>query len=142
VAANEQRLISGRVIRIVSNKQLILNVGSEHGVLRGQRFQIFAPADPIVDPETGEHLGVYRLSKAFVEPDQIFDKFTIASQPYDYNQDPDYPEEDAIWPDLPINPEDIEPLAARGRVVVGDSAEQVPPTPPVEFVGADEDIPF
>lgn len=38
-------------------KQVVINRGSEHGVLEGMMFLIYALGDEMFDPETGEPLG-------------------------------------------------------------------------------------
>jgi hypothetical protein len=118
-------LIKGRVIRIISRKRLVLNVGSEHGVEDWMQFEIYTPKEQIVDPETGEALGPYRRRKAVVEVDEIYEKFSVASRPQIFST-PALPTfRQSEWPDLPVSDTEIKPLPGGGTIVVGDIAEQV-----------------
>lgn len=74
-------MITARVIRIISAKQLIFSAGAADGVRRGMRFEVLTPPVPITDPTT-ESLGDYEPPGILLEPDQIYERFTVASQPY------------------------------------------------------------
>lgn len=134
-------MIKARVIRIISAKQLILNVGSDDGVSKPMKFAIFSPTIAIIDPDTGEQLGTYRDQKVAVEVDRVFERFTIASRPIQYDDEGFYGDDDeppGTWPDLPVEHVDIDPLPTGATVRVGDDAEQVPPLIPAEFIPADD----
>src|SRR4051812_13058310 len=73
--------MEARVIRIVDNKRIILNVGTDDGVARGDQFAIYTPVERIVDPQTGEELGGYRHRKATIEADFVASRYTIATPP-------------------------------------------------------------
>jgi hypothetical protein len=138
-------MITARVIRIISKKQLIINAGSQDGVKRGMKFTIYSPEEVISDPETGEELGVYRAKKVTVEPDIIQERFTLASQPYESGLAlfEDDVGADAHWPDLPVDPSQITPITVLGNVQVGDTAEEVvAPSTPEPVSAAEDDIPF
>lgn len=59
--------ITGHVARILSDDELILNVGREHGVKEGMEFVIFSESDPVFDPQTGEDLGPLEIVKGRVK---------------------------------------------------------------------------
>jgi hypothetical protein len=107
---------------------LLLNVGTNDGVERKMRFQIFTPSEEIVDPETGEVLGSYSRRKTTVEADQVFERFTIASRPYIYERSPRdlgiLGAGEQVWPDLPVSKAEIQPLPTGTRVRIGDRAVQ------------------
>lgn len=132
-------MITARVIRIISTKQLIFNAGEQDGVRRGQRFRVHSQPESIIDPDSGELLGEYRVTKVTVEPDRVFPRFTIASQPYRYESDDPSDDSYAEWPDLPVDPTEIAPLGAHLHVTVGDFVELLEEdlSPP-----ADDDVPF
>jgi hypothetical protein len=53
-------LISGpaRVVRVMDPSTVVINVGAEKGVKRGDRFIVlFVEPNELVDPDTGVHLG-------------------------------------------------------------------------------------
>jgi len=59
-------MIEGRIVRIVDERTLIANIGSEKGVAVGQEFVVVQSVEPVVDPETNEELGVWEMIKARV----------------------------------------------------------------------------
>jgi hypothetical protein len=59
-------MIKGRVARILSEFQLVLNVGSAQGVEPDMRFVVFEEGDEVIDPETGGSLGRLELVKGEV----------------------------------------------------------------------------
>jgi len=138
-------MIEARVIRIISKKQLILNVGLEHGVEVRMKFSIYSPTVQIIDPETNEEMGEYRSLKTKVEVDSVFERFCIASRPYEYMDDTEPWEHDgdSVWPDLPVEGPDIDPLPTGSTIRIGDVAEEAPqPHPPDLAASADDEIPF
>lgn len=75
---NVERL-QGKVAEVVSDREVILNRGSEHGVRAGMYFAILDPdAVGITDPDTGEELGGIRVVKIVVQAVEIAPKLTLA----------------------------------------------------------------
>ena len=73
--------IRGQVARILSDREVALNVGREHNVEVGMLFDIMVPAAlEITDPDTGNPLGrIDRVrAKARVKVSSVEDKFCIA----------------------------------------------------------------
>lgn len=72
-------LIVGAVAQVVSDRELIFNRGSEHGVEVGSIFKVLE-ASPVAikDPETGEDLGAVQRVKVYVRAHEVADRFTIA----------------------------------------------------------------
>jgi len=62
-------MIIGKVARILSDEEVVLNVGSEDGVTQDMEFVIFSVSegDRIVDPETGADLGAIETTKGRVK---------------------------------------------------------------------------
>lgn len=58
--------IEGKVAAIIDDTTLVLNIGSEQGVVEGMVFAIFAAHGEIKDPDSGELLGNWELAKARV----------------------------------------------------------------------------
>lgn len=66
------------VARVSSKTQLVLNVGSEHGVRPGDTFRIMSDDGiPIEDPETGELLGELPVEKVRVRAQRIYPKICV-----------------------------------------------------------------
>jgi len=72
-------LIRGKVARILTSRQLALNVGSEAGVKIGMMFDVLDPkGDDIADPDTGELLGSVYRPKVRVEVVEVQDHLSVA----------------------------------------------------------------
>lgn len=73
-------VIEGKIIRILSENKLIINVGLEHGVRPGMVFTVYGEeGETIIDPTTGEDLGVLEFPKAKVVVDTVLPKFSIVT---------------------------------------------------------------
>ncbi|SCL16731.1 hypothetical protein GA0070616_1100 [Micromonospora nigra] len=75
----EETRITGRVARVVSIRDLIINRGRQHGVVEDQVFKVL-DGDPykVEDPETGQLLGEIRRVKVLVKVKEVSDLFCIA----------------------------------------------------------------
>ncbi len=73
--------IRGKVAKVISVRQVALNIGKASGVEAGMLFDIVAPASlEIQDPETGEMLGAIQPgAKARVRVFSVSEKFSLAS---------------------------------------------------------------
>lgn len=138
----------GRIIRILDRSTVVINLGEIDGVKSGTRFGIFTPEDRIVDPEKNEDLGTYRRRKATVEARSVHPRFTVASPPRATRivEPPAVARQrglagssallgalggttrqEAYQPQLPVSPEEIEPLPTGDSIQVGDLVEELPP---------------
>lgn len=73
-------LIRGKVAKILSSREVALNVGKKHGVELGMLFDILSPKGHLItDPDTGESLGSTELPKVRVRISRVDDKFSVAS---------------------------------------------------------------
>jgi len=70
--------ITGNVARILSDQELVLNVGREHGVEEGMEFVIFSESDPVFDPHTGEDLGPLEIVKGRVKVFHVQERISRA----------------------------------------------------------------
>lgn len=70
--------IIGKVARVTSDRELIINRGSADGVKPGMVFKVKGDEIEVPDPDTGESLGVVAPVKVFVEVAEVADKFSIA----------------------------------------------------------------
>jgi hypothetical protein len=129
-------VIRGRVIRILDDRRVVLNVGLDDGVERGMRFGIYTPQDEIVDPESGENLGSYRERKATAIAQVVAQRFTILQPPprggnwllesFKSGRPgiPAQPERDD--PRFPVEPYSVQPLPTGSTIKIGDAAEEIP----------------
>ena len=116
------RKIKGRIIRILDEKTVVINLGEENGVQRGLTFYILGEPEKVIDPITKEELGTVAVNKAKVEATQVFDKFTVATTPLNRT---DLSIFLGTKPQLPVDPKDISPWKAQSEspVRVGDEVE-------------------
>ena len=70
--------IIGKVARVNSDRELIINRGLEDGVERGTYFYVKADPIGITDPDTGESLGEVLPIKIVVRADEVSERFCIA----------------------------------------------------------------
>ncbi len=76
---NNDGLIRGKVARILSSRQLVINVGSENGVVNGMKFDVLDPkGDDIKDPDSGEILGSVNRPKVRVEIIEVQERLSVA----------------------------------------------------------------
>lgn len=70
--------IIGKVADVTSDRELILNRGSEHGVDTDTYFHVKGDPVDITDPDTGESLGSVNKIKVVVRVQEVSEKFCIA----------------------------------------------------------------
>lgn len=70
--------ITGKVARILSDREVALNIGEDNGVELGMLFDIMSPYD-IKDPDSGEVLGSVLRPKIRVKVVQVQDRVSVAS---------------------------------------------------------------
>jgi hypothetical protein len=72
-------LIRGKVARILTSRQLALNIGSQHGVTIGMKFDVLDPkGDDITDPDSGERLGSLYRPKVRVQIIEVQERLSVA----------------------------------------------------------------
>ena len=78
--ASQTELIHGKIAKILSQREIALNVGKAHGVEIGMLFDILSSDGlAIKDPDTGEFLGSLEAQKARVRIARVYDKFSVAA---------------------------------------------------------------
>ncbi len=58
------KIRTARVVKLLGEGQLLINIGHEAGIKTGDQFVIFELGDEILDPDTGESLGALERVKA------------------------------------------------------------------------------
>ena len=62
--ATQTKLIRGKIARILSTREVALNIGEQNGVALGMLFDIVSEAGlDIRDPDTDRELGLRRVAK-------------------------------------------------------------------------------
>lgn len=71
--------VAGVVAEVISDQELILNRGSEHGIRPGDYFAILDPrAREVVDPESGRPVGGFKKVKIVVRATDVAPRLTLA----------------------------------------------------------------
>lgn len=142
--------IKGKVARVNSDRELIINRGSEHGVTEETYFYVRDEPLVINDPDTDEPLGEVLPIKIVVRAEEVSEKFCIArtfrsrrvmvkeAQPGNENfaliasswrqqlQPPRPAEYETQVETLRMDPRKGSPISANDSVVrVGDTVESV-----------------
>lgn len=66
-----------RVIKIISNFEIIVNTGVNHGIKPGDILTIRGKDEEIIDPFSHESLGYLPVIKAQVKVDTVYEKMCI-----------------------------------------------------------------
>ncbi len=70
--------LRGKVAQILTERELIINIGSTHGVRSGMKFKILADAPlEVRDPETHDVIGEIDREKVVVMASEIEERFTV-----------------------------------------------------------------
>ena len=72
-----ETFIRGKIVRIVDEQRIVINVGLEHGVHPGDKFHILEMGEELSDPETGQSLGVLELVKGVMEALHVQEKLSL-----------------------------------------------------------------
>jgi len=124
--------IEGKIIRILSEKKLIINVGLNATVKQGMIFEIYdEEGEPIIDPETKEVLGKLVNSKGRIVVETVMPKFSIVTT-LKREIGPEFTSGissfyTTIEEKLSINPEDIDPIkkTESATIKIGDKVRSV-----------------
>lgn len=112
----------GRVIRLLSEDMVVIDLGQVDGVQADMQFGIFTKVNQITDPESGEQLGSLELRKGTVVVLTIYPRFTLAGPPSRLERAridlPGQPRR--VAGKLAVRSGELEPLEGAGPVAVGD----------------------
>lgn len=71
--------VEGKVAKILTNNEIVINRGRGDGVRPGMLFEVFAPdGEEVWDPDTGETLGTVEDVKARAEVTEVKDRLAVA----------------------------------------------------------------
>lgn len=75
---NKEEPIQGKVARILTARELTINIGYNNSVREGIKFKIMAKdVLEISDPDTGVNLGILDREKVRVVATEVHDKFSV-----------------------------------------------------------------
>ncbi len=70
--------INGKIAKVLNTRELVINRGSEHGVVQDMEFAVMEPQFSILDPDTNESLGYVEREKIRVRIFETYPKFSLA----------------------------------------------------------------
>lgn len=71
-------ILRGKILKILDQYRVVINLGSEHGVNEGMEFIIYEEGEMIKDPETSEDIEKLEIVKGKVRATTIQQKISIA----------------------------------------------------------------
>lgn len=72
--------VRGKIARVLSEREIAINRGSNDGVEIGMKFNVLDPeSQEVRDPDTGEVLGCVERPKAPVKVTMVYDKLAVAT---------------------------------------------------------------
>lgn len=81
----------GKVVSIVDETSVVINLGSDHGVQPGHTFLIVGLGEMIMDPDSGESLGQLELVRGRAEAKHVQPRITTLTS-IEKERDPDVKE--------------------------------------------------
>lgn len=60
---NENKDFVYKIVNVISDSKVVINAGHNEGISVGSKFIIYKNGDNIIDPDTGEDLGVLEIVK-------------------------------------------------------------------------------
>ena len=68
--------VEGKVVRVVSPSEVVVNLGSKDGIGLGSRFLVYLLGDEVVDPENGESLGQLEIVRGRGQAKHVQERMT------------------------------------------------------------------
>ncbi len=75
--------VYGKVLKIFDEVSLLVDLGSEEGVKRGDRFVVIEKGGDVIDPDSGKSLGVMEFVKAELEAVDVLDQMSVLMTEYE-----------------------------------------------------------
>jgi len=69
-----------KVVKIIDDKQIVVNVGSENNIKRGDEFEIYQMGVEVFDNETNESLGTLDYIKGYVEATTVYPLMSLCKR--------------------------------------------------------------
>ena len=74
-----------KIVKIIDSETLVINAGSENGIRRGDKFEVYEIGQEVLDPDTKRSLGTLDTIKETVEAITVLPKMSICKHRYAYN---------------------------------------------------------
>jgi hypothetical protein len=81
VNENQTNNVVGKIVKLLGNGRAVANIGLEASVRPGDVFAVFELGDEIVDPDTGDALGVLEMVKGTVVAEHVQPRLTQLGPP-------------------------------------------------------------
>jgi len=81
---NDEYASLPKIIKVIDDFDIVINRGSESGVVLGSKFLIFGTGERLIDPDTGEDLGTLELVRGKARVVHVQSKMaTLSSDEYE-----------------------------------------------------------
>jgi hypothetical protein len=123
-------MITGKVIRVLSEHEILISVGRNRNVKEGMEFVIFTEAEHIYDPSTGEDLGAFEIVKGRVSVTHVMENMSRAKtlsysvevpSLYEVARSISGTRTERRLRKLKVRPSDVKPIKEDVTVSIGDS---------------------
>ncbi|MGL5085400.1 MAG: hypothetical protein ACRC68_06710 [Clostridium sp.] len=81
-------MINYKVIKIIDEYRIVVNVGANEGIKSGDIFEIFVQGEMVIDIDSKEELGTLDFIKAKIEVETVFEKMCICVNELKVNNSP------------------------------------------------------
>ena len=71
-----EKILSGRVVKVLDEYKLVINKGTQDGVVSSDRFLIYQLGEELIDPDTNESLGILEIVCGEGRPEHIQEHIT------------------------------------------------------------------
>ena len=72
-----KKAIQGKVAKILNDRELVINRGSDNGVKKGMKFEVIEESEEVLDPDTQTSLGNITREKVRIKIDHVQPSLSI-----------------------------------------------------------------
>ncbi|CUR63422.1 hypothetical protein [Leuconostoc gasicomitatum] len=131
-AAGPQIKKTGKIVRIISKDEVIVNLGSKDSIYQGQGFEIIKQGEHIIDPENGLDLGGFPFTVATLNAYFVEESFSVLrTQAKAFTPFNNFPGTSPLvsveFTHINVDEDSIEPLIELNdtKIVVGDIVKTI-----------------
>lgn len=69
-----------RVVEIISDQEILIDYGYEHGAAKGDLVVVYSAGEPIYDPETKKQIGTFDIIKEELSVSHVIPDFSVCTK--------------------------------------------------------------
>lgn len=66
-----------KIVKIIDENRLVINLGWLHGVKQNDKFAVYVTGDEVFDPDTSESLGTLDTVKCYLRAMDVLEKMSV-----------------------------------------------------------------